>query len=72
MPDSDVLQTDRVDHSRFGFPETGGRVAGDGLAGKAFDDESSNELPIHKVFEFDAISKGPRSRQDGSAKRNPA
>src|ERR1019366_10559278 len=56
-PDSDVLQTNRIQHAGGGFKQPRRRIAGHGLARQSLHYESAQPIEGHDIFKLDAIAK---------------
>jgi hypothetical protein len=52
------LESDGVEHAGRGRVKPGGGGALHGLAGKAFGDEASEAIQVHKVGKFEAVTEG--------------
>src|SRR6185437_6240623 len=61
-PGTDVLQANRVQHSRGGFVQTRRRIANHRFARQPFYDEPAQAFQMHDVFELDTVAEGATGR----------
>ena len=63
--DTDILETDGIEHSGRSGKQAGRAIAGDGLRRSPLHDDRANALQIDKSGEFLAITKRPTGRDNG-------
>ncbi len=55
---SDVLQSDRVEHSRRSFVQARGRIAGHRLRRQSLHHEAAELVQMHHIFELNSVAEG--------------
>ena len=68
--DSDILQTNRVQHAGGGFKQPRRRIAGHGLARQALHHKSAQAIEGHDIFKLDAVAKRAAGGDDGVLQLN--